>query len=50
MRPSDIKMELRIYQNDGVICHEPDPNDIVAIMEKIVHFDKLLEDLEYSEG
>lgn len=50
MRPSDIKMELRIYQNDGVICHEPDADDIAAIMEKIVHFDKLLQDLEYSEG
>lgn len=50
MRPSDIKIELRIYQNDGVICHVPDPDEIIAIMEKIVHFDKLLEDLEYSEG
>lgn len=43
VKPSDIKMELRIYQNDEVIVHIPESEDIVKIMQKIVSLDKLLE-------
>ena len=43
VKPSDIKMELRIYQNDEVIVHIPETEDIVNIMQKIVSLDKLLE-------
>lgn len=50
VKPGDIKMELRIYQNDEVIYHEPTAEDIVPVMDKIVHLDKLLEQYEYSEG
>lgn len=50
MRPSDIEMELRIYQNDEVIYHNPTAEDIVPIMDKIVHLNKLLEKMEREEG
>ena len=46
IKPTNIKIELRIYQNDEVLVHEPLPEDIVAIMDKIVHLNKLLENVE----
>lgn len=49
VNPHDIEIELRIYQNDEILYHNPMPEDIVAVMEKIVHLDKLLERLEYEE-
>lgn len=46
VKPSDIKMELRIYQNDEVIVHIPEPENIVLIMQKIVSLDTLLERID----
>lgn len=42
VKPKDISMELRLYQNDEVIFHNPDEMDIEPIMEKIVRFDKVI--------
>jgi len=50
VKPHEIDMELRIYQNDEVLYHNPDPEDIQAIMNHIVHLDKLLMKLEYEEA
>ena len=44
IKPSDIKIELRIYQNDEVLIHEPLPEDIIIIINKIIHSNKLLEE------
>ena len=49
VRPSDIKIELRIYKNDEVIVWNPTEEDIVPIMEKIIHLDKLLEEIDREE-
>ena len=49
IKPGDIKMELRVYKNDEVLVHKPTAEDIVPIMDKIIHLNKLLERLE-SEG
>lgn len=46
VKPGDIKMELRIYQNDGVITHNPTVEDIAPIMDKIIHLDKILERID----
>lgn len=46
VKPADIRMELRMYQNDEVLVHTPDVTDIAPIMDKIKHFDKVLEELE----
>lgn len=49
IRPVDIKMELRLYQNDEVIVHTPTVEDIGPIMDRIVYLDKLLTKLD-QEG
>lgn len=45
-KPSEIKVELRIYQNDAVLVHKPEVDEIVPVMDKIVHLDKLLLKME----
>lgn len=49
IKPGDIDMELRIYQNDGVIYHCPTAEDILPIMDMIVRFDSMLEKLDGEE-
>ena len=46
VKPGEIEMELRIYQNNEVIVHNPTAEDIVPIMDKIVHLNKILERLD----
>lgn len=41
--PFDIEMELRIYQNNEVLIHEPDPEEIRRIMDTIIDFDAKIE-------
>lgn len=48
-KPSEIDIELRVYKKDEVVFCEPDPEDIVAIMNKIVHLDKLLAKIDNEE-
>lgn len=42
VKPADIKIELRIYQNDQIETCKPEPVEIEDIINKIVHFDKIL--------
>lgn len=44
--PQTIRMELRIYYQNEIIVHEPNPNDIQKIMDKIVEASKLYFDME----
>lgn len=46
IKPNDIGMELRIYQCDTVHIYEPAAKDIVAISNKIVTFDRLIDKLK----
>lgn len=46
VKPEDIHIELRIYQNDEILVHEPTAEDIIQIMNKIVHCDKVILNLE----
>ena len=52
VRPGDIEMELRIYQNDDVLIGNPTADIILPIMDKIVTFDKIIqrlkEDVDYE--
>lgn len=50
MKPSEIEMELRIYQSDEVVVHNPEVDEIVPIMDKIVTFDKILTRIKSEEG
>lgn len=49
VKPGEIDMELRIYQNDGIEYGFPTAEDILPIMDKIVRLDKLLEKLDDEE-
>ena len=51
VRPGDLKgIECRLYQNDEVIIDNPTPEDILPIMDKIVHLDKIIQEINSSEG
>lgn len=49
VKPADIDIELRVYKKDEVVYCEPDPEEIVAIMNKIIHLDKLLQKIDNEE-
>ena len=49
MKPSDIEIELRIYQSDGVLIHTPTVEDIAPIIDKIITFDKILSKMKEEE-
>lgn len=49
MRPSDIETELRIYQSNQVLVHNPSVDEIAPIMDKIISFDKLLEQINKED-
>ena len=42
VKPADIDIELRLYQNNEIEIHEPETDEIVPIMDKIVTFDKVI--------
>ena len=46
IKPGDIEIELRIYQNDEIIFHNPTAEEILPIMDKIIHLNKLLEKID----
>lgn len=49
IKPIDIQIELRVYKNDDVVCHIPSAEDIMAIMDKIISLNKLLEKIDNEE-
>lgn len=50
VKPGEIEIELRVYKNNEVLYHNPTAEDILPIMDKIVHLNKLLEKIEYEEA
>ena len=44
--PKTIGIELRVYKNDEVVVHNPNPENIKQIMDKIIHLDKLIAEAE----
>ena len=50
VRPGDIEFELCIYQNDEVVVFNPTAEDILPIMDKIVHLDKILAECDAEEA
>ena len=49
VKPANIDIELRLYQNDDITIYNPTPDIIVPIMDKIVTFDKLLKKIQKEE-
>lgn len=46
VRPGDIDVECRLYQNDEVIVYNPEADEIAPIMDRIVYLDKLFAKIE----
>lgn len=44
--PSDIDMELRIYQGGDIATEQPLASDIKSVMETITLFDKILNEMD----
>lgn len=49
IKPGEIDFELRIYQSDDILICNPTAEDILPIMDKIVSFDKLIENIKQEE-
>lgn len=49
VKPVEIDIELRIYQSDEVLIHEPGPDEIISIIDKIISSDKTINKLKYEE-
>lgn len=47
--PSQIDIELRIYQSDNVITHLPDPDEIKDIMDRTITGNDIIERLKMME-
>lgn len=45
LKPTQIEIELRIYQNDDVEILQADPVSILRIMDRIVAFDRRIDEL-----
>ena len=41
--PEKTKTELRIYQSNDILVHQPTPEETRVVMEKIISADKILE-------
>ena len=50
VKPSEIDIELRIYQSDNVFYHNPTAEDIVPIIDKIISFDKIIANIKLERG
>ena len=48
-QPKDLTMELRLYQSDEVLIENPGVEEIVPIMDTIVTFDKILQEIKAGE-
>ena len=46
VKPGEIQTELRIYQNDQILYLEPESDEIAHIMDKIIVFDKYIDQLK----
>lgn len=50
IKPADIDIELRIYQSDEIVVHNPTAEDLVPIIDKIITFDKVITKIRAEEG
>lgn len=48
-KPNEIDMELRIYQSDDILVHNPEPDEIFPIIDKIISFDKIITKIKSEE-
>lgn len=49
IKPSDIEIELRLYQSDNILVGNPTVEDIAPIMDKIITFDRIINKIKEQE-
>ena len=49
VKPSDINIELRIYQFDDILVHNPEVDEVLPVIDKIITFDKILARIKSEE-
>lgn len=49
VKPSEMSVELRIYQADEILYHNPTVDELVPIIDKIITFDKVLNRIKERE-
>lgn len=49
IKPRSITIELRIYQNDEVVVHKPDLDEMIHVMDRIKMADRVIEQLREEE-
>lgn len=47
--PHEIETELRLYQNNNIITHTPDPHEIFSVMDRIKTLDSLINALRMGD-
>lgn len=50
IKPGEIEMELRIYQDDKILYDKPEADQILPIMDQIQHLDRLFAKYESESG
>jgi len=50
VKPADIEIELRLYQNDDILCHKPSVEEVLALTDKIISFDKVITKIRAEES
>ena len=48
-KPIDISIELRLYQDDDFLVHNPTADEIVPIMDRIITGDKIINSIKSEE-
>lgn len=49
VKPSEIDIELRLYQSDEILIHNPSADEIDPIIDKIITFDKIITKIKSEE-
>lgn len=49
INPHDIRVELRIYQNDEIIIKEPEPDELQEYIDKMVEADRIITEIREQE-
>lgn len=49
VKPGEIEFENRIYQNNDILIANPTADLILPIMDKIIRFDKIINDIKIRE-
>ena len=50
VKPGEIMMELRIYQNNDAVVFNPTAEDILPIMDRIKASDRIIDKIRFEEG